>query len=259
MIVDDETIFRKGLRKMIASLGREWQVIGEAQNGVEALKRMEQACPDLLITDIRMPLMDGIQLQRVVKNRFPHTACIVLSGHDEFAYARESLKAGARDYLLKPIERQELHAALEQVKQERLAANRDNGPSAGREQKEPDTQKPMGTSPVEQAIRYVREHFANEMTLGAVADLVHLNPSYFSTLFKQKTGTSFIEFLLDTRIEAAKKLLLESDRKIQEIADSTGFSNIRHFNRVFKMETGLTPKEYRRAFAPGQSGGQDQP
>ncbi|MEC0265807.1 response regulator [Paenibacillus anseongense] len=523
LIVDDETIFRKGIGLMIADMQSEWSVIDEAKDGVEALEKIEALQPDLIITDIKMPRMDGIQLQYIVKERYPHISCVVMSGYDDFQYARESLKLGAKDYLMKPFERAELYTLLEKLQveialeKEQLTTNKkdkqvqnqmrqhvlaglltgsiphgetellDNvgvqfllpcisclvakldrdsvtderyyqlNPSlfsvyiqqfiqesiekpllgyvfilnenevvalinhddtsasfadiekltnqirkgirgqsnftisfglgspvkdlesisksykeAGlallyrlviggdrllssdtiaemtmeklewhtadwnllnqyvqegdlanvhlqadqfvtklcQQWRDPELiheqickmllhfyelavnltvvkmwlqgtdmkqvlmeiysissskelsercQKLLGdlsvcmvnrkkkfvTSPVELVVRYVEEHYAESITLNMMAELVYLNPSYLSSLFKSKQGQSFIDFLTEKRIEKAKAMLLHSDEKIQVISDSTGFTNIRHFNRVFKTLTNRTPTEYR--------------
>ena len=88
LIVDDETIFRKGIGLMIAEMQSDWSVIDEAKDGVEALEKIELLQPDLIITDIKMPRMDGIQLQYIVKERYPHISCVVMSGYNDFQYAR---------------------------------------------------------------------------------------------------------------------------------------------------------------------------
>ncbi|MED5017158.1 response regulator [Paenibacillus chibensis] len=118
LIVDDESIFRKGLRHLITEMDSSWDIVGEARHGAEALEIIKQHAPDLVITDIRMPQMDGIELQNAVKEKYPHIAFVVLSGYGEFHYARESLRLGARDYLLKPIEKEELRRTLNQAYQE---------------------------------------------------------------------------------------------------------------------------------------------
>ncbi|MCY9669063.1 AraC family transcriptional regulator [Paenibacillus alginolyticus] len=105
--------------------------------------------------------------------------------------------------------------------------------------------KKFVTSPVELVVRYVEEHYAESITLNMMAEIVYLSPSYLSSLFKSKQGQSFIDFLTEKRIEKAKTMLRYSDEKIQVISDSTGFTNIRHFNRVFKTLTNRTPTEYR--------------
>ncbi|MCL6604392.1 MAG: response regulator [Paenibacillus sp.] len=118
LIVDDESIFRKGLRKMITSLDENWEVVGEACDGYEALDKLEEFAPEVLLTDIRMPRMDGIQLQQLAGGRFKDLMTVVVSGYDEFAYVQQSMRQGARDYLTKPIEREELARVLEKLKLE---------------------------------------------------------------------------------------------------------------------------------------------
>lgn len=525
LIVDDEAIFRKGLRKMIAALGEQWDVVGEAKDGYEAIELIEQLKPDVLLTDIRMPRMDGIQLQQLARERVPDLVCVVISGYDEFSYVQQSLRMGVKDYLLKPIEREQLadvlgklETHLEQreelraqpgdsreemllrrqvgdrlfegllrgysgdgdlellrsvgvelphshyacmvvkldkhsVDQERFLQadpslfqlyiqqfanellNRrmnaycfafsdtevvalincqstpeartklvENAESLRREikalskltvtigigrtgegigsvsrsyhdaeiallhrliaggdkvlnyeiiaeeapkleyrawswetleqaiydgdAKQTSLQAKMlitdlcermakpeavhqqlckliircyevagelelaGTwleerdirsvlfelcsissreelveecgallsrlaaaleekkegaeqDPVRKSLRYLERHYREPITLKDVADHVYLNPAYFSTLFKQKLGKSFVEQLTEIRVEAAKKRLSLTNDKIASIAEQTGFANLRHFNRVFKKETSFSPKSYR--------------
>ncbi|MCZ8520389.1 MULTISPECIES: response regulator [Paenibacillus] len=525
LIVDDETVFRRGLEHMLSDLSPDWSVVHTAKDGVEALEWLETCRPDVIITDIRMPRMDGIQLQSIVREKYPQIRCIVMSGYNDFAYARESLKMGARDYLMKPPEREELYAALAAIKEEwqadqareqehakedqeekrmrqqlrqhilaslisgtvqeeelelldgvglvfpyplytccvvhldresvtdgrysladpslfalfiaqfvqelipdrvrgyvfiaaetkvvallnhdkegdevvRLAKRvchqirtlsnltvtigvgspagdleaaarsfgeadmallyrlvhggdrvltyeetmrvtsrrfeghgsdwrlldqsvregriRDSKAAAGLWLQElmDSTADPgmiqgqickmvlhfyetavqldrakdwLGTrdvkqvlselisissrteltaaceeligrlagvlsarrggasaSPVEAVVQYIHEHYATPITLSGVAEKVYLNPSYLSTLFKSRLGTSFIEYVTAKRVDEAKKRLLYSDDKIAAISEASGFSNIRHFNRVFKSATGHTPLEFRR-------------
>jgi two-component system response regulator YesN len=523
--VDDEAIFRKGIQLMIAEMRSDWLVINEAKDGVEALEKIEEQQPDLIITDIKMPRMDGIQLQYIVKERYPQISCVVMSGYNDFQYARESLRLGAKDYLMKPFEREELYKLLDKLREEwvqekdqresktniedrqmqnqmrqhilsglltgsihhaetellenvgiefphvyisclvakldrdsvtderyyqmdpslfsiyiqqfiqecidkslvghafihneievialinhgdkdssyaeiekltnrirkeirglsnftitfglgspakdlesisksykeaglallyRLVIGGDRLLSSEtiaememeklewhssdwntlnqfvqegdlvnvqlqasqfvtkviQQWKDPEIiqqqvckmllhfyelavnlavvkqwlqgtdvkhvlmdiyscsssveliercQKLLGdlsvcianrkkkfvTSPVELVVRYVEEHYAQSITLNMMAEIVYLSPSYLSSLFKSKQGQSFIDFLTEKRIEKAKIMLLYSDEKIQVISDATGFTNIRHFNRVFKTLTNRTPTEFR--------------
>lgn len=525
LIVDDEMIFRKGIHFMITDMQSEWLVMDEAMDGVEALEKIEKQQPDLIITDIKMPRMDGIQLQYIIKEQYPQISCVVMSGYNDFHYARESLRSGAKDFLMKPIERDELYKLLSKLQEEwalekeqyegkasledrqmqnqmqqhilsglltgsihhaekellenvgillphpyisclvakldrdsvtderyyqmdpslfsiyirqciheminttlrcyvfilnnneivalinhqevessyteierltnrirkeirglsnftitfglgspakdlesisksykeaglallyRLIIGGDRLLSSERmaelkmeklewqssdwnmlnqsvqegdlvnvqlqvstfvtnlcqQWKDPeiihqqickmllhfyelavnlavvkqwlwatdmkhvlmdiysysssieliercqrllgdlsvciaDRKKKFVTSPVELAVRYVEEHFAETITLNMMAEIVYLSPSYLSSLFKSKQGKSFIDFLTEERIKKAKSMLIYSDDKIQVISDSTGFTNIRHFNRVFKTLTNRTPTEFR--------------
>lgn len=525
MIVDDEAIFRRGLRAMITASDLEWQIIADARDGYEALELIEQHRPDVVLTDIRMPRMDGLQLQKIVRERFPELQIVVISGYEDFSYAQQSMRSGARDYLMKPVEREELLRVLNELKGDwqskrneqhhdatlegqelrRQAADqlvagimrgsvqqnhldllsqlgielnepyfncmvikldkdsvdndryRKTDPSlfqlyiqqfvqemldlrmkgfsyvfsdsevaalvnlpnseegeqqllklaesvrrqikslsnltvtigigqpvkgfesmlsafreaqvallyrlvvggdkvlayeqavqqqflkserrkwswealeqainegrlqginelvdsvvtelcqqaqtpelvhqqickllihyyelsedlgiakawlGGRDirallidicsissQAELTEQcrllfgsltaviaagnKQLENDPISSALRYMKRHYNEPVTLTDIADRVYLNPAYFSTLFKQRMGKTFIEYVTELRLEDAKKRLASTDEKIAGVAESTGFSNIRHFNRVFKNETGVTPKEYR--------------
>ncbi|MGG4552731.1 response regulator [Paenibacillus humicus] len=528
LIVDDEKIFRKGLRAMITSLDPEWEVVGDASDGYEALDRAEVLHPDVILTDIRMPRMDGIALQRVVKERFPQTECVVVSGYEDFTYALQSMRYGAKDYLMKPVERSELGRILGKLKEETAKRGKAAAPKFDQEENElirrhvsesviaglmrgmvqqhhVDLLRKIGVDfdqpyyccflikldkgsigseryfkadpslfqlyirqfvqeivnkrmmkgyslvlsdsevaaivnlsskdscglielaesirrqitslsnltvtigvgrvaegvdsisnsyrdaeisllyrlivggdkvlqydtirrdhdlclevdpeswgameravlegrveeaasraeaeiarlcrqakspelvyqkickllihfyesaeklnltkawlgerdirslifdicsitsseefimecrtlltalsrciadsrlesmhdPVEQALQYLESNFHKQITLNEVAGQVHLNPAYFSSLFKQRTGTTFVERLTAIRMEEAKRRLMGSDDKIAAIAEETGFPNLRHFYRVFKREARLSPKDYRSEF-----------
>ncbi|WP_426452742.1 response regulator [Paenibacillus sp. S-38] len=531
LIVDDESVFRRGLEHLLADLAPDWTVAGTARDGVEALERMEACLPDVVITDIRMPRMDGIQLQSIIKEHYPGVRCIVMSGYSDFAYARESLKMGAKDYLMKPPEREELFGTLAKLKEEWLEEHARRRESTEEDQEEKQVRQQLrqhilsslvaGTihaeelelldrvglsfpypawtccvahldrdsvaesrysladpslfalfisqfvqelipprmrgelfisgdskvvallnheagegeevvrlakrvchqirtlssltvtigvggaagdlesaarsfaeaevallyrlvqggdrvltyeatagnggrkaelpgsdwrlleeavlegragnaeaaarqwagelfgrsadpgaiqqqvcktvlhfyetavkrdcvqawleareikqvlaelcsissrseltaafgeiigrlaavlssrragaavHPVVAVLAYIREHYAEPITLSGAAERVYLNPSYLSTLFKTRTGVSFIEYLTNLRVEEAKKRLLYSPEKIASIAEASGFSNIRHFNRVFKSATGHTPLEFRKEHRGG--------
>ncbi|MDF2926161.1 MAG: response regulator [Paenibacillaceae bacterium] len=115
LLVEDEPMFRKGLAKMIAGLAAGWEVCGEAENGVEAEQLVEEMRPDLVITDIRMPLMDGLELLKRVKERHPDVAVIVITGFQDFQYAQSALRYGAMDLLVKPCSKQDICLALDKA------------------------------------------------------------------------------------------------------------------------------------------------
>lgn len=102
-----------------------------------------------------------------------------------------------------------------------------------------------GNEITKKAIRYISQNFSRNLTLDEVADHVHLNSAYFSTLFKQSTGSSFKEYLNMVRIEESKRLLSNTDYSIIDISLATGFEDQSYFSKVFKKYTGLTPKQYR--------------
>jgi len=115
MLVDDEEIVTEGLKKKINWEGLQLEISGIAQDGLEALKMIEETTPDILITDVIMPVMDGLKLIETIKAMGKNIKTIILSGHDEFSYAQKALKLGAAEYQLKPISVEELEGLLERI------------------------------------------------------------------------------------------------------------------------------------------------
>ena len=102
-IAEDEIVVREGLRNSIQSGPGPFVLVGEASDGEMALSIMKDVKPDILITDIRMPFVDGLSLSRIIKKILPWIKIIILSGHDEFQYAQEAISIGVDEYLLKPV------------------------------------------------------------------------------------------------------------------------------------------------------------
>ncbi|MCX6915775.1 MAG: response regulator, partial [Verrucomicrobia bacterium] len=116
--VEDEIVTREGIRDHVDWRGHGFEFCGEASDGELALPLLQTIKPDVLITDIRMPFMDGLQLSQIVRDRLPATKIIILSGHDEFEYAQKAIKLGVSEYLLKPVSVQDLHNVLQKVASE---------------------------------------------------------------------------------------------------------------------------------------------
>jgi two-component system, response regulator YesN len=114
-LVEDEIVTREGIRDNVDWKANGFEFCGEAPDGEIALPLLQTARPDLLITDIRMPFMDGLQLCKIVRERMPWVKIIILSGHDEFEYAQKAIGLGVTEYLLKPVTVQNLHSALQKI------------------------------------------------------------------------------------------------------------------------------------------------
>ena len=113
--VEDEIITREGIRDNVDWRGNGFEFCGEAADGEMALPLLRAAQPDVLITDIKMPFMDGLQLSKIVRERMPWVKIIILSGHDEFEYAQKAIGLGVTEYLLKPVTVQKLQSVLKKL------------------------------------------------------------------------------------------------------------------------------------------------
>lgn len=235
LIAEDEDTIRNGMEKYIRLHTDRFSKIYTAKNGQEAIDIIFQYRPEVMLLDIQMPKKSGLDVMKEAKEGgvFPET--IILSGYDEFRYAQQALRFGARDYMLKPSRSTEILKQLLDVVDE----------IEGKTEKFP---KLSGNYPqaVNKAKEYVEEYYAEEMTLQRVADVVGISPGYLSTLFSQYLDCGFVDYLNKIRVEHACDYLRQSYFKTYEIAYKVGFRDEKYFARVFKKATGMSPSEYRK-------------
>ena len=115
ILVDDEEEVRKGIIRKIDWETLGFQVVGDAENGEEALEMIEQLEPDMVMTDIRMPYMDGLTLSAKIRQKYPSIKIIIFSGFDDFEYAQQAIKLNVTEYILKPVNVEELTEILTRV------------------------------------------------------------------------------------------------------------------------------------------------
>ena len=251
LIVDDEFIVRKGMKKIIEQEDSQWSVIGAEANGISAIDFMKKEVPDIVITDIRMASMDGIRLSWVIKEKWPDVLIIVVSGYSEFQYAREAVKFGAVDYLLKPTAPEELIRSLknaQNILQQRRHLEIESIIHTERKDNTEKKTDEISTNNrlIDDAVTYMQHQYAQELTSRGMAEILNLNPNYFCDLFKKTTGFTFLEYLTKIRISAARQIF---ERKINvqtnEVAEMVGYHDGRYFSRIFKNMTGMTPSEYK--------------
>ncbi|GIP34084.1 response regulator [Paenibacillus sp. J2TS4] len=242
MIADDERLVKKSLRVLIETESEGFEVVVEAENGLEALRLAEQFSPDLIITDIRMPSMDGLELIQQVGARRMNAEFIIISGYSDFAYAQSALRYGVTDYILKPVDSDYFLTVLQNVRnklQDKLPTHTD----ALRLEIEDHHYQSM----IKEALAFLEQHYAEpEFSVKDAAAYFGISSNYFSTLFKKLTGISFTQCLTQLRIEQAKKHLQKPFIKVYEIGQLVGYEDYTHFSKTFKKLTGCSPSEYRK-------------
>jgi two-component system, response regulator YesN len=241
-IFDDEYIVLQGLRTMIDWSRHGLELVGTASDGLAALELFRTHRPDIILTDIRMPGMDGLQVIEEVLNESPDALCIVFSGFNEYEYVKRAIKLGVTDYIEKPITIPKIEEAILKISKQ---ISRNNQP------REKETLNLMLAGDrsslhfsVDKALRYIEEHYDQDLSLQDVAEHVGMNPAYFSFLFKEKMGLTYVKHLTQIRMEHAKSLI-QQGLLIHEVSEKSGFYNYRHFTEVFKKYVGLTPGQYR--------------
>jgi len=214
-------------------------VVGVANDGIIAVNMAKKLKPDIIIIDINMPLLSGLEVIRTLNNQLSDTVFIIISGYNEFSYAREALKLKVTDYLLKPVRFDELGKVLTQVRLNMVkSCAKEAAPVISERVEEPD-------SPLYKIVTYLNEHSDQEISLNRLAEIFNMNSSYISQFFKNNTGMNYHAYLTLLRINRAKELLSTTRMSITEIADVTGFADYRVFTKVFKRVEGMKPSEYR--------------
>lgn len=244
LIVDDEKIVRKGMKSMINWESCGFVVVDEAANGKQGFERFLFHNPELVVTDMHMPVEDGVTLIRNIQESGVDTEILVLSSYDDFVYVKESLKLGAYDYLLKlEMEPKALEAMLRNLYQriDEKQAHQKEVSATLEHQIDKDAHVY-----VQKIQEIVAKRYASELVVPDIANELRLTPNYVSHLFKAETGESFKHYLTQVRIEQAQSLLKNTTHNISEVAALVGYDNERYFSRVFKGVVGVTPSEYRR-------------
>lgn len=243
LIVDDEWIIADSLSSMEEWAERSIKVIGTAGNGYEAIRIMEEQPVDLVVTDIRMPDMDGLQLLQHIYEQMPQTKVILISGYEDFSYAKKALTYQAKGYVLKPIDTDELLEIVDRIftTNQEPAADIQAASSAGQE-----LPRTYHASIIAKAKEFIGSNLHKPLALSDAAEYVHLTPHYFGQLFKNECGILFNTYLTQVRMERACDLLRQPDLKIYEICEQVGYIDSKYFAKVFQKTYGMTPNEYRQ-------------
>lgn len=237
-LVDDEIMIREGFKRLFDWEGHECEVVGEASGGMEALARIDTLCPDIVIMDINIPIMNGLKVIQLSRIKHPGIAFVIVSGYDDFSYCQQALRLQITDYILKPVDYDEFGVCIDNLKislyEKRVSEEEKTGEKTER-----------GITGI---TRYMQEHLTEEVSLSVLSEEFHLNPQYISQLFKNEIGVGFLSYLTNIRMEKAKKLLVSTQLSMVEIAEQTGYGDYRVFTKVFKKTEGITPSQYRREF-----------
>lgn len=249
MIVDDEEILVKGFYKMLPWKEIGMEIVADARNGRDALDKLyemkDSGFPDVIIIDIKMHVMDGIELTKRLKEEYPRLPIIVLSNHEDYSNVRLAMKYGAMDYILKaglsPVQMKDYLLKLdEDLKQEKT-----NETFPFLEKDEVDEGKEGANENLKQVIEYINSHFVEkDVTLAFLANKFFIQKNYLCTIFKQEMNTTVTDYIVNLRMKKAKNLMRTTNLSIMQIAEKVSYTDLSYFNRLFKKENGMSPREY---------------
>ena len=266
LIADDERLEREALVEMVTRRFVEHEIVlEEAENGRKAADTAILWGADLILMDIEMPGMNGLDAARAVLAQRPGCRVIFVTAYSLFQYAHEAVQLGACDYLLKPVDPDELEAsirrAIRQIETERKlealapiqpepeapAAPEEDAAHGGDES----SQNALVMAHVR---RYLEDNYMFDISLDSVGEILHISPAYLSAQFKKYQKMNFLDCLTELRINAAKELLNDPFRSSAEVASMVGYEDASYFARAFKKRTGVTPTQYRRQAAKAAKG-----
>ncbi len=242
IIVEDEDNIRQGLVDLFPWEDFNFHIAGEFSNGRDALSFIETSGVDAVLTDIRLPIMDGIELAQTIQSRKLNVNVVFLTGYRDFEYAQQAVKCGVKDFLIKPVKYKELALTFLRIKEsldERYKTRQESGTPGEERVSSPYYDRIMAT-----VKKYVSENIRTA-TLEDAALAANLSSGYLSRLFKEKNGINFSEFVSHEKMKHAAILLKSTDYKAYEIADMVGYDSPHNFSRAFKQHYNITPAKYR--------------
>ncbi|CAK4814253.1 unnamed protein product [Aphanomyces euteiches] len=240
LVVDDQKLERDGIIRLIEKNNFRLKV-AEAENGILALNHIKANPVDILITDIRMPFMDGLELSKMAKEIHPHLTIIIYSAYGEFEYARKAIDIHVESYLLKPLKVQEFVTVMNKAVS-RLESEQPLAQPADEDESLPiDTNRKV----TREVIKLIRQQYKQDIHLSMLANQFNLTPSYLSQLFKKETGSGIAKFINTVRLEEAKKKLLDTNMRVSEICLAVGYTDLSYFCSLFRNMYGATPAQYR--------------
>lgn len=237
LLVDDEVTIREGFKNLFDWNAHGCEVVGEAADGIAAINEAERLSPDIVIMDINLPLMNGLEAIRILRKRHPKIACIIVSGYDDFEYCREALHLKIVDYILKPVDFDAFGDIIDNLK---ISIYREAERENASFLKNQDTQLIFSMT------GYMQEHLTEEISLKKLAEEFHLNANYAGSIFRDKIGVNYQTYLTNLRMERAKSLLLTSEKSVSEIAEMVGYKDYRMFTKAFKKLEKIPPSQYRK-------------
>ena len=236
LIADDEYTISEGFKRLFDWERHGCSLIGEAENGKDALEKIKALSPDIVIMDISMPVMTGLEVIRQVRQRFPRIAFVIVSGYDDFSYCQEALRLRVEAYLLKPVNFDELQEIVDNLKIKLGEMDMFQGaPATDKDRKL-----------IRDMTDYLNQHLDEEISLKILGDVFYLTPNYISRIFRDELGVNYLAYLTHLRIERARNLLLTTDMAIADVSEAAGFHDYRSFTKVFKRYEGVPPTQFRK-------------
>jgi|HigsolmetaAR203D_1030402.scaffolds.fasta_scaffold00710_7 YesN/AraC family two-component response regulator len=250
LLVDDEPHALDGLQLMVDWKRLGFRVAGACRDGEEAMRRIRIDPPDLVVTDIRMPVMDGLALvEEARRSGHRDMLFVIASGYHDFEYAARAVRLGVRHYLTKPVIASEAEEMLERLSSELRERERTASAPAGGPPQDGQACERSGVQA--EVADYLRANYRRSLTIREIAEQFHVHPVYLGQSFARKYGMGITDYVHELRIGEARRLLEQTDMTLGAVAEAVGYNVYQHFLKQFERRTGMKPAAYRTAASDG--------
>lgn len=238
-VFEDNPLVLKSITTTIKWNELGCNIVGTAENGNDAYTLLQEMKVDIVISDIKMPGIDGLSLVKKMSEMGLHTKTILITGFHEFELAKQAVHLGVFEMLVKPVSndsiRESVNRAIDAFRKEKIDLP-DMLPFRA-----PDD----ASSLVRHVIAFINKYYAADITLESAAVHLKISSNHLSRILKKETGFGFVEILTKKRLTEALKLLEHPDAKVYTIAEQVGYKNYAYFYQVFKKIYGISPQKYR--------------
>lgn len=244
IVAEDEKIIRNMLVEFINTNIEDFHVEESFSDGKEAIEYIKHNHIDVVITDICMIEVSGIELAKYIYDHELPIKVIIISGYRDFSYAQQAIKYNVSNYLTKPTSPLDLNSALIKIKNELNDEKLSDTSRPTVSHKEKNEEISVNDLIIEKACLYISENLSKDIAMIDVADYVHLSTSHFGKIFRKNIQMGFSNYLTKVRMDKAIELLKEGRHKVVDISKMVGYQNCNYFIKNFKDYTGYTPKKY---------------
>lgn len=246
-LVDDEYLERTLIRCCIPWDEYDCEVAGEAESGEDMIKQIDSVRPDIIFTDICMPFMNGIEVAKFVKEHYSETQVVIVTGHRDFEYAQSAIHIGVADYLLKPIDKDELIKIIQKLKNHIENKNKERFIKTMLQNNEDILNKKRHSEIVEKTLELIEKSLSDSaLSLKNIAKKLYVNPCYLSRIFKQEIHENITDYITKLRINRSIEFLNSTNLKAYEIAEKVGINDSHYFSILFKKQTGKSIQEFKK-------------
>jgi two-component system response regulator YesN len=244
LIVEDDYQIRMGLSTYFPWTDIGFEMVGSFENGRLALDYITINHVDIILSDIRMPVMNGIELAAELDRRHSKIVIVFLSAYEDFTYAQQALNLGVKNYIVKSTKFDDLVIVFRKIKKELDAKSIDPFINIQAQQSLNADLRQEDPLKIKRIKTFIEENYL-DVSLVSTADEIKMNQNYLSRFFKEKTGVNFIDYVMEVKMKKAAELLVQQDYKLYQISEMVGYSNVKNFSRAFKNYFHVSPGEYK--------------